>query len=102
MWSRSRGELIIFKKHDYVRSKKLLALVAQLPCQHCGIDGQTQAAHTNWGGGKGRGIKADDNLTAALCQPCHAEIDSGAKSPRTTGYVVCGTSEDYSKHSHQW
>lgn len=37
-----------------------------------------QAAHTNWGGGKGRGIKADDNLTAALCLNCHFEIDQGA------------------------
>jgi len=65
-----------------LRSKKLLALVAQLPCQHCGVDGRTQAAHTNWGGGKGRGIKADDNLTAALCQTCHTEIDQGAKLSR--------------------
>jgi hypothetical protein len=38
-----------------------------------------QAAHTNWGGGKGRGIKADDNLVAALCLKCHYEIDQGAK-----------------------
>jgi len=37
-----------------------------------------QAAHTNWGGGKGRGIKANDNLTAALCLNCHFEIDQGA------------------------
>jgi len=37
-----------------------------------------QAAHTNWGGGKGRGIKADDNLVAALCLKCHYEIDQGA------------------------
>jgi hypothetical protein len=37
-----------------------------------------QAAHTNWGGGKGRGIKADDNLVAALCLHCHFEIDQGA------------------------
>ena len=36
-----------------------------------------QAAHTNWGGGKGRGIKADDNLVAALCLTCHYEIDQG-------------------------
>jgi len=70
--------LIIFKKHDYIRSKKLLQVVAQLPCQHCGLEGQTQAAHTNWGHGKGRGIKADDNMVAALCQTCHAEIDQGA------------------------
>jgi hypothetical protein len=38
-----------------------------------------QAAHTNWGGGKGRGIKADDNLVAALCLKCHYQIDQGAK-----------------------
>jgi hypothetical protein len=38
-----------------------------------------QAAHTNWGGGKGRGIKADDNLVAALCLRCHYEIDQGSK-----------------------
>jgi hypothetical protein len=38
-----------------------------------------QAAHTNWGGGKGRGIKADDNLIAALCLKCHYEIDQGSK-----------------------
>ena len=36
-----------------------------------------QAAHSNWGGGKGRGIKADDNLVAALCLKCHFEIDQG-------------------------
>ena len=36
-----------------------------------------QAAHTNWGGGKGRGIKADDNLVAALCLKCHFEVDQG-------------------------
>ena len=36
-----------------------------------------QASHTNWGGGKGRGIKADDNMVAALCLSCHYEIDQG-------------------------
>ena len=38
-----------------------------------------QAAHSNWGGGKGRGIKADDNQVAALCLKCHYEIDQGSK-----------------------
>jgi nitrite reductase/ring-hydroxylating ferredoxin subunit len=66
-------------KHPYVRSKKLLKLVASLDCQHCGSGHMIQAAHTNWGGGKGRGIKADDNLVAALCQTCHFEIDQGSK-----------------------
>ena len=69
----------MFQKHPYVRSKKLLKLVASLDCQLCGSGVFVQAAHTNWGGGKGRGIKADDNLTAALCMSCHHEIDQGAK-----------------------
>ena len=67
-----------YLKHQYVRSQKLLKLVAGLACQNCGIDNGVQAAHTNWGGGKGRGIKADDNLVAALCLKCHYEIDQGA------------------------
>ena len=67
----------MFQKHNYVRSKKLLKLVAGLDCQAFGSGQMVQAAHTNWGGGKGRGIKADDNLVAALCLKCHFEVDQG-------------------------
>jgi hypothetical protein len=54
-------------------------MVASLPCQHCGIEGSTQAAHANWGwwSGKGMGIKAHDCYTAALCVSCHQELDQG-------------------------
>jgi hypothetical protein len=69
----------MFPKHQYVRDKALLKRVAQLDCQHCGSGELVQAAHSNWGGGKGRGIKADDNLVAALCLKCHWEIDQGVK-----------------------
>jgi hypothetical protein len=72
----------LFQKHKYIRSKKLLQLVSELDCQMCGKGGGCQAAHTNWGGHKGRGVKADDNLVAALCQMCHHEIDQGAKLSR--------------------
>lgn len=65
-------------KHTYVRSKQFLRLVAELECQSCGAY-PSQAAHSNWGGGKGRGIKADDNLVAALCLKCHWEMDQGNK-----------------------
>ena len=68
-----------YLKHQYVRSQKLLKLVAGLACQNCGIDNGVQAAHSNWGGGKGKSIKADDNLIAALCQTCHYDIDQGSK-----------------------
>jgi hypothetical protein len=68
-----------FPKHDYIRSPQLLAAARMIECQHCGIDdGTVVAAHTNWGGGKGRGIKADDNLIASLCSNCHFQIDQGA------------------------
>jgi hypothetical protein len=67
----------LIEKHQYVRSKKLLKMVASLDCQACGSGEMVQSAHTNWGGGKGRGIKADDNLVAALCLKCHYEIDQG-------------------------
>ena len=67
----------MIEKHLYVRSKKLLKLVASLDCQACGSGNMVQAAHTNWGGGKGRGVKADDNLVAALCLGCHYAIDQG-------------------------
>ena len=67
-------------KFSYFRSKKHLINVADLPCQNCYIEGQTQAAHSNQAvHGKGRGIKASDEYTAALCQTCHAELDSGAR-----------------------
>jgi hypothetical protein len=66
-------------KFKYLRSKKHLQNVASLPCQTCGIEGQTQAAHSNWSEhGKGRSIKASDEFTAALCQTCHAELDQGS------------------------
>jgi hypothetical protein len=71
----------LFPKHQYVRSKKVLELVRTLRCQNCKVsDGTIVAAHTNWGGGKGRSIKADDNLVAALCHKCHTLIDQGKLS----------------------
>jgi len=69
---------MMIPKFSYLRSKEHLKNVASLPCQNCGMEGQTQAAHSNWAEhGKGRGIKASDIFTAALCQTCHAELDQG-------------------------
>ena len=65
-------------KFPYIRSKKLLKLVACLDCQICGSGLMVQAAHSNMAQhGKGRGIKASDEYTAALCMSCHYEIDQG-------------------------
>ncbi len=68
----------MFQKHTYIRSPKLLRAVAELSCQCCGHP-NSQAAHSNWTGGKGQGVKADDNHIAALCLKCHWEIDQGNK-----------------------
>jgi len=66
------------QKFKYFRSKKHLKNVASLPCQHCGLEGQTQAAHSNMAvHGKGRGIKASDVFAAALCFACHHDLDAG-------------------------
>lgn len=61
------------------RNKKLLELVRNFPCQHCGIqDGTIVAAHSNQlRDGKGRGIKASDYRIASLCFKCHSELDQG-------------------------
>lgn len=69
----------MFQKQKYFRSKKHLKLVASLPCQVCGTENQTQAAHSNWAelGGKAKSLKASDEYTAALCLGCHYAIDQG-------------------------
>jgi hypothetical protein len=66
------------------RNKKLLEVVRQSPCQHCGSqNGTVVAAHSNQlRDGKGRGIKAGDYRIAALCFRCHSELDQGTKMSR--------------------
>ena len=61
------------------RNKRLLEIVRQSPCQHCGrSDGTVVAAHSNLLRlGKGRGIKCPDFYIAALCYSCHSELDQG-------------------------
>lgn len=45
----------------------------------CGAYG-VEAAHRNEG--KGKALKVDDSLTAALCRPCHRDIDQGMTMDR--------------------
>ena len=71
--------LVLLPKHDYIRSPKLLAAVRQLPCQHTGIVGQTEPAHSNWQHGKGMAVKADDNRVAALARAVHRDLDQGSR-----------------------
>lgn len=62
------------------RNKKLLEVVRESPCQHCGAeDGTVCAAHSNWSeDGKGMGIKSSDASVAALCYNCHRVLDQGS------------------------
>lgn len=70
----------MFQKQKTYRSDKWLAAVRSIDCcVLCGKFG-TMAAHRNEG--KGTGIKADDCLSAALCQECHHEIDNGPHMTR--------------------
>ena len=70
-------------KTEYVRDESRRRAVAALPCMHCGIEGSTQAAHSNKAThGKGRGIKASDQYLAALCVRCHQLVDSSYRLTR--------------------
>jgi hypothetical protein len=75
--------------------------VAALPCACCGIDGYSQAAHSNrHQDGKGLGLKADYRATFPLCctRPgvvgCHVEHDQligmtrAEADGRTAGYIA--------------
>lgn len=68
------------KPHDLpvqADERRLFGHVASLECQRCGVVG-VQVAHSNQlRDGKGRGMKSHPWRVAALCPPCHIEIDSG-------------------------
>ena len=66
------------QKDPQYKNEKLRRAVASLPCQLCGLDGSTQASHSNQSrDGRGIGRKTHDYRLAALCQKCHHEIDYG-------------------------
>lgn len=73
---------MMYPKHQYVRSKKLMAAYREIECQNCGRDdGTVCGAHANWARfGKGGQIKADDNRCASLCNYCHIQVlDQGKR-----------------------
>ena len=69
---------MMFPKEVPYRNEKLRRAVASLPCQNCGLEGSTQASHSNQlSDGRGIGHKTSDAMLAALCNRCHYEIDYG-------------------------
>jgi hypothetical protein len=68
------------------RSPKLLKSAKHAPfCCYCGKgnDGTVVMAHSNQSrDGKGMSIKAHDYRVAALCGPCHSDLDQGSTLSR--------------------
>lgn len=66
------------QKDPPYRNEKLRRAVASLPCQLCGLEGSTQASHSNQSrDGRGIGHKTHDYRLAALCFTCHNAVDYG-------------------------
>jgi hypothetical protein len=91
----------MYPKFQYWRSHAYLRWVASLPCIACGIEGFSQAAHSNQAKhGKGRSIKASDEFTFPLCAPhfwmmgCHYMHDNCIDMPKAArdaiedGYIA--------------
>jgi hypothetical protein len=76
--------VVAVPKQNYLRDKDYLRWVASLPCAHCGVEGRSQAAHSddNGAGGKGIGLKSSDKTVYPACAPtlgnpgCHWLIGS--------------------------
>lgn len=71
-------------KAKQFRDGKYLRLIASMPCFSCGVEGRSQAAHSNLPKhGKGWAQKASDYATFPLCceRPgvvgCHSLFDQG-------------------------
>ncbi|WP_186056829.1 hypothetical protein [Burkholderia gladioli] len=73
---------VVFPKPETFRSRPLRLAVASLPCMRCGRENNTQAAHENYG--KGKGIKASDACLMALCVECHQYVDQVGEMDRET------------------
>ena len=67
----------MIEKLNNFRSRKLLDAARGQSCQNCGADdGTIVCAHSNlYEDGKGKGMKADDLMTAHLCVRCHEWYD---------------------------
>ena len=60
-----------------MRDKTYLRYVSSFPCFVCGLEGSSQACHSNQGKhGKGKSIKASDEFTFPLCISHHAQHDA--------------------------
>ena len=69
--------LVVAKDPAPLRDPAYRALVASLPCMHCGLGLHSQCAHEN--AGKAKGKKLDDRRSMPLCtvsgRDCHGAFD---------------------------
>jgi len=78
--------IVSLPKDAPVRSESYRRLVAMLPCAHCGVVGNSQAAHADFG--KGAHIKSDDRTCYPACceRPgvvgCHSMIGASGSMSR--------------------
>ena len=80
---------MMFPKEKIYRNENLRRAVASLPCQNCGLEGSTQASHSNQlSDGRGIGHKTSDAMLAALCCACHYQIDYGKSMTREEKRIV--------------
>lgn len=80
---------MMFPKDKIYRNESLRRAVASLPCQNCGLEGSTQASHSNQlSDGRGIGHKTSDSMLAALCCACHYQIDYGKSMTREEKRIV--------------
>lgn len=69
---------MMIPKDPPYRNEALRRAVATLPCQCCGLEGRTQASHSNQQrDGRGMNHKSHDYRIAAICDRCHYDIDYG-------------------------
>lgn len=77
--AQSGEEVRAVPKHERVIDEGYRRWVAMFPCLRCGLEGSSQAAHPNFGRGKGQ--KADDTDCFPLCADrpgvlgCHTKHD---------------------------
>lgn len=82
----------MIEKLNNFRSRKLLDAAKGQSCQNCGADdGTIVCAHSNlYEDGKGKGMKADDLMTAHLCCRCHEWYDQRKHGQDPSGdFVGC-------------
>ena len=63
------------QREPRMKSEKIRTDAKDKPCQRCGCEVGVINAHCNDMIYRGTGLKADDCLTAWLCQHCHDLLD---------------------------